>query len=213
MKAFAGGILQSVGEMKKGLLMKAHLRRVLLATAILLIAVNTASAQPTIYLVRHAEKLANWPEDDDLDAYQPLSTEGIARAQKLAEQFKPGAIAAVFSSRTTRSLHTALPLAQKLMLTLEVADACADTATISAFYKTISQRFGPDKAVVLVSHSNIIPYLLIEAGLSPACFKETGIVASSPDSWLLIEGYDTIWRVEKWRIATKTCEGFTRMKY
>lgn len=173
----------------------------------------TTSAQPTIYLVRHAEKLANWPDDEALEAFHPLSAEGVARAQKLAEQFKPGAIAAVFSSRTTRSLHTALPLAQKLELALEVADACMDTAAIGAFYQTISQRFGPDQAVVLLSHSNIIPYLLIKAGLAPACFKEMGIAAASPDSWLLIEGYDNIWRAEEWRTDKKTCEGFVRMQY
>jgi len=193
--------------------MKIYLRIIFLATAILLVSVVTTSAQPTIYLVRHTEKLANWPGDDDLDAFQPLSAEGIARAQKLAEQFKPGAVAAVFSSRTTRTLHTALPLAQKLKLSIEVAEACMDTATISAFYKKLSQRFGPDKAVVLVTHSNIIPYLLMKAGLSPTCFKAMGIAASSPDSWLLIEGYDNIWRVEKWQTDAKTCEGFWRMKY
>jgi broad specificity phosphatase PhoE len=193
--------------------MKIHLYKVFFAIAFLCVTASATSAQPTLYLVRHAEKLANWPGDDDLDAYQPLSAEGSARAQKLAEQFKPGTIAAVFSSRTTRSLHTALPLAQKLKLPLEAAEACADTAAIGAFYKTLAQRFGPDKAVVLVSHSNIIPYLLVRAGLAPACFKEIGIAAASPDSWLLIEGYDTIWRVEKWRTNTKTCEGFSRMKY
>ena len=173
----------------------------------------TASAQPTLYLVRHAEKLANWPGDNDLDAYQPLSAEGVVRAQKLAGQFKPGTIAAVFSSRTTRSLHTALPLAQKLKLSIEVAEACADTAAISAFYKKLAQRFGPDKAVVLVSHSNIIPYLLIKAGLAPACFEEMGIAGASPKSWLLIKGYGDIWRVEKWRAEAKTCAGFSRIKY
>ncbi|MCI0691816.1 histidine phosphatase family protein [candidate division KSB1 bacterium] len=193
--------------------MKIHLCKVFLVTAILLFSTVTTSAQPTIYLVRHAEKLANWPEDDDLDAYQPLSVEGIARAQKLAEQFKPGTIAAVFSSRTTRSLHTALPLAQKLKLTLEVAEACADTAVIGAFYQTLAQRFAPDKAVVLVTHSNIIPYLLIKAGLAPACHQKMGIVASSSDSWLLIEGYEYFWQVKKWRTDAKTCEGFSRMKY
>jgi broad specificity phosphatase PhoE len=193
--------------------MKIHLCKILLVTAILLFSTVTTSAQPTIYLVRHAEKLANWPGDDDLDAYQPLSAEGVVRAQKLAEQFKPGTIAAVFSSRTTRSLHTALPLAQKLKLPLEVADACADTAAISAFYKKLAQRFGPDQAVVLVSHSNIIPYLLLKAGLAPACLKEVGIAAASPNSWLLVKGYGDIWRVEKWRTKAKTCEGFLRMKY
>jgi phosphohistidine phosphatase SixA len=205
-------ILFLLNAIEGSVFMKIHLCKIFLVTAILLVAVVTASAQPTIYLVRHAEKLANWP-GDDLDAYHPLSAEGVARAQKLAEQFQPGAIAAVFSSRTTRALHTALPLAQKLKLSIEVVDACMDTAAIGAFYKTLAQRFGPDKAVVLVSHSNIIPYLLIKAGLAPSCFKEIGIVASAPNSWLLIEGYDGIWRVEKSRTATKTCEGFSRIKY
>lgn len=193
--------------------MKIHLCKFFLVTGILLVFANSTSAQPTLYLVRHAEKLENWPADEDLDAYHPLSAEGVTRAQKLAEQFKPGTIAAVFSSRTTRSLHTALPLAQKLGLSIEAAEACADTAAISAFYDTLAQRFGPDQAVVLVSHSNIIPYLLIKAGLAPACIEEIGIAAGSPDSWLLIEGYDNIWQVKKWRSGAKTCAGFSRMKY
>jgi broad specificity phosphatase PhoE len=205
--------LLSSSSLAGNVFMKIHLCKVFLAITFLCVTVSATSAQPTLYLVRHAEKLANWPGDDDLDAYQPLSAEGITRAQKLAEQFKPGTIATVFSSRTTRSLHTALPLAQKLKLTLEVAEACADTAVIGAFYQTLAQRFGPDKAVVLVTHSNIIPYLLIKAGLAPACHQKMGIVASASDSWLLIEGYDTIWRVEKWRTDKKTCEGFSRMKY
>ncbi len=193
--------------------MKTCFHQLVLVLFVLTATAVAAPAQPTLYLIRHAEKLTNWPGDDDLDAYQPLSAEGIARAQKLAGQFKPGTIAAVFSSRTTRSLHTALPLVQKLKLPLEVADACADTAAISAFYKKLAQRFGPDKAVVLVTHSNIIPYLLIKAGLSPACYRKMGIVASSSDSWLLIKGYEYFWRVEKWRTDKKTCEGFLRMKY
>jgi broad specificity phosphatase PhoE len=194
--------------------MKIHLCKVFLAFAFLFVTAAATSAQPTLYLVRHAEKLANWPDDDDWDAFHPLSTEGVARAQKLAEQFQPGTIAAVFSSRTTRALHTALPLAQKLKLAIKVADACMDTAAISAFYQTLAQRFGSDKAVVLVSHSNIIPYLLIKAGLSPTCYKEMGIAAAAPKSWLLIEGYGNIWKVEKVHASTpKTCAGFVRINY
>ncbi len=194
--------------------MKILFCKIFILTTILLFTAVTASAQPTIYLVRHAEKLANWPDDDELDAYHPLSAAGVARAQKLAEQFQPGTIAAVFSSRTTRSLHTALPLAQKLKLTIEVADACMDTAAIGEFYKTLAQRFRSDQAVVLVSHSNIIPYLLIKAGLSRECFKEMGIAAASPNSWLLIEGYGNIWEVKKVHASTpKTCAGFVRINY
>jgi broad specificity phosphatase PhoE len=175
--------------------------------------VSIALAQPTLYLVRHAEKLANWPDDEALEPFQPLSAEGMARAQKLTEHFKPGAIAAIFSSRTTRTLHTALPLAQKLGLSIEVADACMDTVAIATFYESLTQRFGPDKSVVLVTHSNIIPYLLIKAGLPRSCYQEVGIVTAAPDEWLLIEGYDYFWKVKNQNFRPADCPSFVRMKY
>jgi phosphohistidine phosphatase SixA len=181
--------------------------------AIFLAATLTAQAQPTIYLVRHAEKLAQWYDDDTLDDFHPLNAEGEARAEKLAAQFAPGTIAAIFSSRTTRALHTALPLSQKLNLPVEVVTACMDTAAITAFYKNLAQRFKSGQAVVLVSHSNIIPYLLIKAGLAQSCFKEIGIKASALGEWLLIEGYDNIWKIEKLLASRKNCEGFTRIKF
>jgi broad specificity phosphatase PhoE len=182
-----------------------HIIFVLLSTI-----VGTASTQPTIYIIRHAEKLATWLEDDALEAFHPLSAEGVARAQKLTEQFQPGAIAAIFSSRTTRALHTALPLSQKLNLPVEVVDACMDTAAIAPFYKNLAQRFGPDKSVVLVSHSNIIPYLLLKAGLPRACFKEMRLKDAAPNEWLLSEGYDNIWQVKKSTSAQSHCADFTR---
>lgn len=169
------------------------------------------TAQPTIYIVRHAEKLATWFGDKDLDAFHPLSDEGVRRAQKLAEQFQPNEIAAIFSSRTTRALHTALPLAQKLKVPVEVADACMDTAAIAGFYQNLSQRFGPEKSIVLVSHSNIVPYLLLKAGMPVSCFQEMRIKpAAAPNAWLLSEGYDNIWQVKKVPAPAKPCENFLR---
>lgn len=194
------------------LIMKRRLPRFSLFTLLIFALVGVATAQPTLYIVRHAEKLANWPEDDTLNAFQPLSAEGVARAQKLAEQFKPGDLAAIFSSRTTRTLQTVLPLAQKLNLPIEAAEACMDTAAIPSFYKNLSQRFGAEKAVILVSHSNIIPYLLIKAGLRAACYQEMGIKPPE-EGWLLIGGYENIWKVEKAHAREKTCTGFRRMKY
>ena len=172
-----------------------------------------ASAQPTIYIVRHAEKLATWFDDGVLDAFHPLSAEGVLRAQKLAEQFQPGTIAAIFSSRTARALHTALPLSQKLQLPVEVVDACMDTAAIAAFYKNLAQRFGPEKSVMLVSHSNIVPYLLINAGLLNPCFQEMRIKPAAPGSWLLSEGYDNIWQIKRLNSPRKKCEDFVRQTF
>lgn len=173
---------------------------------------SSASAQPTIYLVRHAEKLPGWP-GDSLDAFQPLSAEGIARAQHLAEQFEAGSVAAIFSSPTTRTLHTALPLAQKLGLPIQTAAACMDTAAIDSFYLSLTKRFAPGKAVVIVSHSNIIPYLLIKAGLPASCRKEMGITDADAEGWLLIEGYDNIWRVDKLGAIGQKCLGVVRMHF
>lgn len=169
--------------------------------------------QPTIYLVRHAEKLANWLEDGTLDAFHPLSAEGAARAQRLAEQFPSNEIAAIFSSRTTRALHTALPLSQKLKLPVEVTEACMDTAAIADFYKKLAQRFGPEKSVILVSHSNIVPYLLLKAGLPASCFQEMRIKPAAPGAWLLSEGYDNIWQIKGINSSLKVCERFTRRTF
>jgi broad specificity phosphatase PhoE len=171
-----------------------------------------ALAQPALYLVRHAEKLPNWP-GGALDAFHPLSAEGIARAQRLAGQFEAGRVAAIFSSPTTRTIHTALPLSQKLGLQIQTAAACMDTAAIDSFYAGLAKRFGPDKAVVLVSHSNIIPYLLIKAGLPASCRKELGITGPDEDGWLLIEGYGNIWRVDQLGVNGKRCERIARIGF
>lgn len=185
----------------------------LYVVVVLLAICSNVPAQPTIYIARHAEKLATWMNADSLDAFHPLSADGVLRAQKLAEQFQPGAIAAIFSSRTTRALHTALPLSQKLKLPVEVVEACMDTTAIAAFYKNLSQRFGPEKSVMLVSHSNIVPYLLTKAGLPESCFKEMRIKPAAPGSWLLSEGYDNIWQIKRLNSPRKKCEDFVRQTF
>jgi len=173
---------------------------------------TTVSAQPTIYLVRHAEKLPTWLAEELAD-FHPLSDAGVGRAQRLAEQFKIGSLAAIFSSRTTRTLHTALPLAQKLGLAVEIAEACSDTSAIDSFYAALRQRFKPDQAVLLVSHSNIIPYLLRRAGLPDGCHQEMGFKPLTEDGWLVIEGYDNIWRVDRVGWKGRGCDSFTRKKF
>ncbi|NUO80079.1 histidine phosphatase family protein [candidate division KSB1 bacterium] len=168
----------------------------------------TLHAQPVVYLVRHAEKLPEWL--GEYDAHHPLSEQGMARAQKLAEQFEKGALVAIYSSRTTRTLHTAMPLAQKLWLKVEIAPACTDTSAMASFFAELKKKFKPNEAVLLVSHSNIIPYLLIKAGIPETCRKEMGIVAPDESGELMIEGYDSIWRID---LSREDCEGFTKKRY
>ncbi len=170
--------------------------------------VQTTHAQPVVYIVRHAEKLPEW--SDDYDAHHPLSEIGMARAQKLAEQFEKGALVAIYSSRTTRTLHTVMPLAQKLWLHVQIAEACVDTSAMASFFIDLKKKYKPNEAVLLVSHSNIIPYLLLKAGLPETCRKEIGLVAPDDSGELMIEGYDSIWRID---LSRKGCEGFTRKRY
>lgn len=173
----------------------------------------TGSAQPTIYIVRHAEKLPAWL-GDELDDFHPLSDMGISRAHRLSEQFEKGSLSAIFSSSTTRTLHTALPLALKLGIPIQISAACYDTTAIDGFYTELKKNFGANQAVLLVTHSNIIPYLLMRAGLAPACRSEMGIVIAPDGSgWLVIEGYDNIWKLGGLDERRKDCTNFNRRKY
>lgn len=175
--------------------------------------VAEALAQPKIYLVRHAEKLEGWFEAGELDRFQPLSAEGIATAERVAKQFKAGEIAAIFSSATTRTLHTALVISQKVNAPVTVATACADTAEILAFYADLAKRFKPDQAVVLVSHSNIIPWFLIKAGLTKDCWESLGVLSTFFDPEPRIDGYDHYWAITRLGEAANACEGFERRKF
>lgn len=175
--------------------------------------VAEALAQPKIYLVRHAEKLAGWFEAGELDRFQPLSAEGIATAERVAAQFKAGEIAAIFSSATTRTLHTALVISQKVNAPVTVATACADTAEIAAFYADLTKRFKPEQAVVLVSHSNIIPWFLIKAGLAKECWEPLGVLSTFFDPEPRIDGYEHYWAITRLGKTVKACEGFERRKF
>lgn len=168
--------------------------------------------EPTIYLVRHAEKLPGWPENSIGD-FWPLSREGVARAEKLANHFKDVQIAAVYSSPTTRTLHTAFAISQKKQIPITVADACKDTSAIDAFYKELNEKFRPNESVLLVTHSNLIPYLLIKAGLPKWCEEKMGLTRPAYTSWILIEGYDNLWKIVRPPDNSDKCSGFSKTKF
>lgn len=173
---------------------------------------TAAVAQPTVIIVRHAEKVPEWL-GDGLDQYHPLSEAGMMRAQKLAEQFEKGTLVAIYSSPTTRTLHTVQPLAHKLWLQVQVAEACWDTSAISTFFADLEKRHKPEETVLLVSHSNLIPYLLIKSGLPKSCWQDMGIIAPDDTGELMIEGYDNLWRVERLGETKKECGDFTRKRF
>ena len=180
--------------------------------AIVLLTPIITAAQPTIYLVRHAEKVPEWL-GRHLDSYHPLSEEGAATADRVAKYFESRSVDAIYSSETTRTLHTALPLWQSKKTSIQIAEACMDTSAIDVFLAELQDRFDSSKTVVLFSHSNIIPYLLIKAGLPEDCYGDMGIVKSEWTTWLLIEGYDHIWKFENRASGTKACSDFERIRF
>jgi broad specificity phosphatase PhoE len=169
-----------------------------------------ANAQPKIYIVRHAEKLADWP-GGEAGAFQPLSEEGIATANRLAGYFDPGSITAIYSSATTRTLHTAFPLGQKLGLQIKIAGACADTSAIEAFYQELSKNYSPNDTILLVSHSNIVPYLLIKAGLPKDCHEKMDF--TDWNGWLLTDYYGDLFFIENGAKDGNRCDKFKRISF
>lgn len=166
---------------------------------------SPAAALDTVYLVRHAEKLEGWPTARELDAFQPLSPAGTARAESLATRLKDAGIVAIYSSNTTRSLTTGLPLAKATGVPILGDDATTKPDQMAAFLAKLREKHATDKAVLIVGHSNTIPELLIKLGATPDCFAKVGITGEPGK--MLIEGYEGLWRVD---LKKEGCAAITR---
>ncbi len=152
-----------------------------------------AAALDTLYLVRHAEK-ASWPADPDLAVFQPLSPVGVARAAALADRLKTAGIAAVYTSRTTRTIETAVPLVQATGIPIAADDATTKPEQMAAFLTGLREKHAGGKAVLIVGHSNTLPELLRTLGAAPDCYARLNITGQPGN--LLIEGYEGLWKVD-----------------
>jgi broad specificity phosphatase PhoE len=165
-----------------------------------------AFALDEIYLVRHAEKADFWPADRELDTFQPLSVAGLARAEALSERLKTAGIAAIYTSRTTRTLETGAPLAHITHVPMAIDDASTHPDEMNAFLMRLREKHSADRAVLIVGHSNTVPELLVHLGAKADCFQRLGITGQ-PGS-LLIEGYEGIWKVD---LKKQGCEAISRV--
>ena len=120
----------------------------LLASALL----STATAQSTIFVVRHAEK-ADATKDPD------LSEAGRARAEALAKALRDANITAIYATEFKRTQQTAAPLAKALGITATVLPAQDSTALIAKL------RALKGHALV-VGHGDTIPNLIKALGVS-----------------------------------------------
>jgi len=114
-----------------------------------------AQATTTVIFVRHAEKAANGNGDPS------LSEEGRVRAQALADFLGEvdvvASVDAVCASQYRRTQQTAGPIAERLELAVNIADADDIEGTAAAI---LADHKG--EIVLLVGHSDTIPLLIAE---------------------------------------------------
>lgn len=112
-------------------------------------------ATTTVLLVRHADKVENNSEDP------ALSEQGRQRAKVLADFLSDVDVAAsvdaIFATQYRRTQQTAAPLAERLEVTVNIADADDIEGTAAAI---LSDHKG--EIVLVVGHSNTIPALIAE---------------------------------------------------
>jgi broad specificity phosphatase PhoE len=169
------------------------------------LAASPLVALDVIFLVRHAEKTDDWPAERDLDAFRPLTPAGEERAQTLAARLQGEGIAAIYSSRTTRTLSTGEPLAKATGRPLVADDASTRPAEMEGFLTALRRKHAADHAVLIVGHANTVPDLLVKLGAKPDCFQRLGITGK-PGS-LMTESYDGLWRVD---LKKQGCEAIER---
>ena len=135
--------------------------RLALAVLALTVFASSASAQPSVFLVRHAERAdgkAGVPPAMGVDP--DLSEIGRARAETLAAMLKDAKIAAIISTEYRRTQQTAAPLAKALGLAITTIKANESENLIKAVRSTAGN-------VLIIGHSNTIPEIIERLGAPP----------------------------------------------
>jgi len=113
---------------------------------------STATAQSTIFIVRHAEK-ADATKDPD------LSEAGRARAEALAKTLRNANVSAIYATEFKRTQQTAAPLAKALGITVTILPAKDNAALVAKL------RASNGNALV-VGHGDTMPDLIKALGIS-----------------------------------------------
>lgn len=111
----------------------------------------------TIYLVRHAKAGSRkaWSGDDQL---RPLSKTGRAQARAIAKALADTGITRIVSSPFVRCRDTIEPLAQRVGVQVELADALAEGGSLVDALRLV-EKFS-DEHVALCSHGDVFGNLL-----------------------------------------------------
>jgi broad specificity phosphatase PhoE len=124
----------------------------LVFAALLALAADSAVAQEVVYVVRHAERVAD--VDDP-----PLSEQGMTRARILREFFRDTGLTAVYATDLRRTMETAGMVTEPLGF--EVTSVKPDS--LGGLVARV-QREQPGGRVLIVGHSNTVPRVLEQFG-------------------------------------------------
>ena len=131
-----------------------------LALLVVVLSAAPAVAQPTIFLVRHAERADTAPGTSPTMAADPdLSDAGRARADSLATALKDAKITAIYATEFKRTQQTAAPLAKALGLTVTIVTSKSAPELIDHLKRSKGN-------VLVVGHSNTVPDIITALGVT-----------------------------------------------
>ena len=116
------------------------------------VALSTASGEPFVVIVRHAERDNNDPKDPDITAA------GRARAEALTKILKDAEITAIFVTELKRTQETAAPVSKTTGIEPTIVGG-KDTA---ALVSKLRQAKGN---ALVVGHGNTIPDIIKALGI------------------------------------------------
>ncbi len=180
------------------------------AVLLLLLVLLAAGATPThaldtLYVIRHAEKQSDWPEQRELAALQPLSDQGMRTAARFASRLESVRLVAVYASPTTRTLHTGLFTAQAHACALVADERTVDRGAIGAWIDALKAEHPGPGAVLVVGHSNTVPWFFEAMGAQETCDEVLGVTEQSYGR--ATEGYDSYWEID---LNAHGCESIVR---
>jgi broad specificity phosphatase PhoE len=120
-------------------------------------AVQERAQATTIFLVRHAERADDDPQDPG------LTEAGIERADELARILGDAGLTAVYSTPFRRTMATAKPVAEKAGVEIDTYDP-RDPTAMQAFVERLRTGSG---RVLVSGHSNTTPALVQALGGDP----------------------------------------------
>lgn len=123
----------------------------------------TSVCEPgALYLVRHAEKVA-----DNKDPDVELSEQGKATAQALAAFFRERGLDAIYATHLRRTQQTAMPVAAARDLDLRVLPAAETDRLVARLRAACGAK------TLVVGHSNTVPAIAQAFGAQPFEIGET----------------------------------------